>query len=127
MGNATKEREEIWNFRKCRKDGKGMIFTTSNFQTEVLDSKIPVIVDFYAQWCGPCKMMAPLVEKMAQKFEGSVKIGKMDVEEAMEIAQKYRVTLVPTFVVFKDGQAVEFHEGGMSSDDLEAFVQKYVG
>ncbi len=104
-----------------------MIFTTANFQEEVLDSKIPVVVDFFAQWCGPCKMMAPLVEKMAQKFEGSVKIGKMDVEESMEIAQKYRVTLVPTFVVFRDGEVVEFHEGGMSSDDLEAFIQKYVG
>lgn len=102
-----------------------MIFTMENFQAEVLEADMPVIVDFFAEWCGPCKMMAPLVDKMAKQFEKTVKIGKMNVEEAMPIAQKYGVTLVPTFVVFKKGEAVEIHEGGMNAQDLEAFVNKY--
>ncbi|MBQ7774654.1 MAG: thioredoxin [Lachnospiraceae bacterium] len=103
-----------------------MKFTTENFQAEVLNSDMPVLVDFYADWCGPCKMMAPLVEKMAQKYEGRMKIGKLDVEEDMAIAQKYRVMHIPTFIFFKNGEAVELHEGGMHADDLEAMIQKHL-
>ena len=65
-----------------------MKFTTANFEAEVLQSDIPVLVDFYADWCGPCKMMGPLVDKMAAKYEGKVKIGKLNVDENMEIAQQ---------------------------------------
>lgn len=100
-----------------------MKFTTENFQAEVLNSDIPVLVDFYADWCGPCKMMAPLVEKMAEKYEGRMKIGKLNVEEAMEIAEKYRVMNIPTFIFFKNGEAVEIHVGGMSANDLENMIQ----
>lgn len=103
-----------------------MKFSTENFQTEVLNSELPVLVDFYADWCGPCKMMAPLVEKMAEKYEGRMKIGKLNVEEAMEIAQKYRVANIPTFIFFKNGQAEEIHVGGMSSDALDAMIQKHL-
>lgn len=103
-----------------------MKFTTENFETEVLNAKMPVLVDFFAQWCGPCKMMAPLVDKMAEKYEGRMKIGKLDVEESMEIAQKYRVTHVPTFIFFQNGEAVEVHEGGMTADGLDAMIQKHL-
>lgn len=107
---------------------RGMImkFTAQNFEAEVLKSELPVLVDFFAQWCGPCKMMAPLVDKMAEKYEGQIKIGKLDVDEAMEVAQKYRVASIPTFVFFKDGEAVATYVGGMSANELEAKIQQFL-
>ena len=96
-----------------------MKFTTANFETEVLQSNIPVLVDFYADWCGPCKMMGPLVEKMAEKYEGKVKIGKLNVDESMAIAQKYGVVSIPTFICFKDGQVVDTFMGAMSVKALD--------
>ena len=101
-----------------------MTFTTDNFETEVLQSKEPVLVDFYADWCGPCKMMAPLVGKMEEKYQGQVKIGKLNVDESMEIAQQYRVANIPTFMFFKDGQAVATYVGGMSAHDLEEKINQ---
>lgn len=103
-----------------------MIFDSANFEKEVLEEKLPVLVDFYAAWCGPCKMMAPLVEKMAEKYAGQMKIGKLDVEDSMDIAQKYRVMNIPTFIFFKNGEAVETHIGGMSAGDLEAKIQQHL-
>ena len=103
-----------------------MQFTSENFKAEVLESEVPVLVDFFAEWCGPCKMMAPLVEKMAQKYEGRMKIGKLNVEEAMEVAQKYHVMNIPTFIFFDKGQVVETHVGGMSAGDLEAKILSHL-
>lgn len=103
-----------------------MIFTAQNFETEVLQSELPVLVDFFAQWCGPCKMMAPLVEKMAEKYEGKMKIGKLDVDDDMDIAQKYRVASIPTFIFFRNGEAVETFVGGMSSNELESKIQQFL-
>ncbi len=94
-------------------------FTTANFEKEVLESEIPVVVDFYADWCGPCKMMGPVVDKLAQAFEGKVKIGKVNVDEDVAIAQKYRVASIPTFVFFKDGQVAQTSVGAMSAAALE--------
>lgn len=94
-------------------------FTTANFENEVLESEIPVVVDFYADWCGPCKMMGPVVDKLAQAFEGKVKIGKVNVDEDVAIAQKYRVASIPTFVFFKDGQVAQTAVGAMSAAALE--------
>lgn len=101
-----------------------MKFTTGNFETEVLNAEIPVMVDFYAEWCGPCKMMGPLVDKMADKYAGKVKIGKLNVDESLEIAQKYRVASIPTFIFFKNGQAVATYVGGMSAKELEAKIEQ---
>ena len=98
-------------------------FTTANFAVEVLDSDMPVLVDFYAQWCGPCKMMGPVVKEMADIFDGKMKIGKLDIDESMDIAQKYRVMSVPSFLVFKDGQVAGTFVGGMSQKDLEEKVE----
>ena len=99
-------------------------FTSANFEEEVLKSEIPVLVDFYADWCGPCKMMAPIVESLAESFDGKVKVGKLNIDEEMDIAQKYRVMSIPTFIVFKGGQALETSVGAMSKDDLEKKLQK---
>ena len=99
-------------------------FTTDNFEKEVLQSELPVLVDFYADWCGPCKMMAPIVEGLAQGYDGKVKVGKLNIDDEMEIAQLYRVMSIPTFILFKDGKAVETSVGAMSKDELESKLQK---
>lgn len=80
--------------------------TVSNFESEVLRSDQPVLVDFYADWCGPCRMLAPVLEEIAREYEGSVKVGKVNVDEQMELAQKFGVSSIPLLVVFKDGQPV---------------------
>ncbi len=99
-------------------------FTTDNFEKEVLQSELPVLVDFYADWCGPCKMMTPIVEGLAQGYDGKVKVGKLNIDDEMEIAQQYRVMSIPTFILFKDGKAVETSVGAMSKDELESKLQK---
>lgn len=78
--------------------------TVSNFESEVLRSDQPVLVDFYADWCGPCRMLAPVLEEIAREYEGGVKVGKVNVDEQMELAQKFGVSSIPLLVVFKDGQ-----------------------
>lgn len=80
--------------------------TVSNFESEVLRSDQPVLVDFYADWCGPCRMLAPVLEEIAREYEGGVKVGKVNVDEQMELAQKFDVSSIPLLVVFKDGQPV---------------------
>ena len=80
--------------------------TVSNFESEVLRSDQPVLVDFYSDWCGPCRMLAPVLEEIAREYEGGVKVGKVNVDEQMELAQKFGVSSIPLLVVFKDGQPV---------------------
>ncbi|MBE5883902.1 MAG: thioredoxin [Lachnospiraceae bacterium] len=98
-------------------------FTTANFEEEVLNSDVPVLVDFYADWCNPCKMMAPVVEKLAEELAGSCKVGKCNVDENMAVAQKYRVVNIPTFIVFKSGQPVSTFRGAMSAQELRSNVE----
>lgn len=99
-------------------------FTTENFEEEVLKSELPVLVDFYADWCNPCKMMAPVVEKLAEEMEGTVKVGKCNIDDNLMIAQKYRVASIPTFMVFKNGEAVATFMGAMPAQNLRAQVEK---
>ena len=99
-------------------------FTTENFEEEVLKSDIPVLVDFYADWCGPCKMMAPVVEKMAEEFEGRIKVGKLNADDEMQIAQQYRISSIPTFMVFKEGKVSESWLGAMSAAELQSKLEQ---
>ena len=99
-------------------------FTIDNFETEVLKASIPVLVDFYADWCGPCNMMAPVVEKMAEEFEGRIKVGKCNVDENMQLAQQYRISNIPAFIVFKDGKPAEFFVGAMSASELKGKLEQ---
>jgi len=85
--------------------------TTQNFPDEVLKSPVPVVVDFWAEWCGPCKMIAPVLDELAEEFEGRVKIGKLNIENDQSIAVEYRVSGIPTFLVFKDGQVISQQVG----------------
>lgn len=94
--------------------------TTENFEEAVLKSETPVLVDFFAQWCGPCKMMAPVLEEIAKKYEGKLKVGKCDTDDNMLLAQKYRVSSIPNMQLFKNGQVVANYVGFMTFDALSA-------
>ena len=80
--------------------------TAANFENEVLNSDKPVLLDFYADWCGPCKMLAPVVHEIAEENAGTLKVGKINVDEQMELAMRFLVSSIPMLVVFKDGKAV---------------------
>ncbi len=101
-------------------------FTDSNFNDEVLKSQTPVLVDFWAPWCGPCRMMAPIVEELAGELDGQIKIGKLNVDENGVTAQNYGIMSIPTFLVFKGGQVVEQIVGGMTKDALKDKVSKHI-
>ncbi len=90
----------------------------SNFESEVLKAELPVLVDFFADWCGPCKRVAPVVEGLAEELKGRAKIVKLNVEEAPATTEKYNVMSIPTFIVFKNGTAVNQHIGELSKDGL---------
>ncbi len=96
-------------------------FTDDNFDAEVLKSDVPVLVDFFATWCGPCKMLAPVMEELAEEYDGKVKIGKVDVDEAGGTASTYQVLSVPTVLLFKNGAPVEQFVGFQPK---EAFKEK---
>lgn len=87
------------------------LFTSENFEAEVLKSEIPVLVDFYADWCGPCKMMGPIVDEVASMFEGKVLVGKLNVDDSSDIAFQYKVMSIPTLIIFKDGAVVRKETG----------------
>ncbi len=93
-------------------------FTDDNFDEEVLKSKLPVLVDFFAEWCGPCKMMGPVIDELAREYDGKWKIGKCDVDASGATAQKYGVQSIPTLIVFKDGKEVDRMMGFQSKDVL---------
>lgn len=96
--------------------------TTENFEKEVLQSDKLVMVDFYATWCGPCKMMAPIVEDLSKEYEGKAVIAKLDTDDAIGIAQKYRIMSIPSFVFFKDGEVVKSIRGSMSKAELKEIL-----
>ena len=102
-------------------------FDSKNFEEEVLKSDVPVLVDFYADWCGPCKMMAPVVAKFAEEFDGKVKVGKINVEDNGEIAQKYGVMSIPNFKFFKNGEVVDNIVGAVNPDMLREKVSNLLG
>jgi thioredoxin 1 len=93
-------------------------FTSANFESEVLKADLPVLVDFTATWCGPCKALAPIVEKLADEFEGKVKVGKLDIDDAKAVAAKYNVRSVPTVIVFRGGQPSATQIGLSTRDKL---------
>jgi thioredoxin 1 len=89
-----------------------------NFDEEIKGAELPVIVDFWAEWCGPCKMIAPILEEIAQEKEGQLIVGKLNVDEALQVARRYEIMSIPTLMVFRDGEPVKRVIGAMSKASL---------
>jgi thioredoxin 1 len=98
----------------------------ANFQTEVIDSSTPVLVDFWASWCGPCKMIAPYVEEMATEYVGKLKVGKLDVDANPAVSMQYGIRSIPTLLVFKGGKVVEQIVGAMPKRNLVEKVSRHM-
>jgi len=98
-------------------------FTDENFETEVLKSEIPVLVDFFAVWCGPCQMMAPVIEELSKELEGKVKIGKINADENPQTSEKYSIMSIPTLILFKGGQIVKTLPGFRTKEELLKEIQ----
>ena len=96
-----------------------LIITAANFENEVMHSEKPILIDFYADWCGPCQMLAPVVHEIAKENAGVIKVGKINVDEQMELARKFRVFSIPTLVLFKEGKAVSSLVGFHGKEEIE--------
>ena len=101
--------------------------TADNFGKEVLQSPAPILVDFWAEWCGPCKMIAPVLDELATEYDGKVRIGKVNIDEHPSLAAEYGVRAIPTLLLFKGGQVAEQMVGAKSKRDLKASFDKSVG
>ncbi len=100
--------------------GQALEFTDAGFQSEVLESDIPVLVDFWAPWCGPCRQIAPLIEELAKNYEGTAKVGKVNVDENPATAQEYGINSIPTLLIFRGGNVTERFVGMPPRSKLEA-------
>ena len=101
--------------------------TDANFSEEVLKSTVPVFVDFWAPWCGPCQMMGPIVEELGSEYSADkIKIVKIDVDQNQEVAGKYQVMSIPTFLVFKNGEVVDKLIGGVQKEKLKEMIEKNI-
>ncbi len=98
----------------------------ADFKTEVLDSELPVLVDFWAPWCGPCRMVAPVVEEIAQQYEGKVKVVKLNTDENPQIASQYGIRSIPTLMVFKGGQKQDMLVGAVPKTSLAKTLEQHL-
>lgn len=102
---------------------KPIEITDNNFETEVLKSKLPVLIDFWAVWCGPCKIIAPVVEEIANEYEGKLKVGKLDVDNNPQTSVKYGIRSIPTLLLFKDGVVVDTIIGAIPKSQIVQRLQ----
>ena len=100
--------------------------TDSTFEQEVLNSELPVLIDFWAPWCGPCKMVAPVVEEVATQYDGQVKVVKLDTDQNPQVAKQYSIRSIPTLMIFKGGQQVDTIVGAVPKTTLSTALEKYL-
>ncbi len=99
-----------------------LVCDSNNFNEVVLESKIPVLVDFYADWCGPCKMMSPILDEISQEFEGKIKIAKVNVDDNPDLSSEYKIMSIPNMILFENGVKKENIVGARSKDDIIRFL-----
>ena len=104
--------------------GNVIEFNDQNFDSDVLKAETPVLVDFWAIWCGPCKAIAPIVEEIANDFNGKVKVGKMDVDSNNQVAMRYGIRSIPTLLLFNNGEVVDQVIGNVGKDSIESMISK---
>ena len=103
-----------------------LTFTEANFRTEVLEASVPILVDFWAEWCGPCKMLAPALDELAHDFQGKARIGKVNIDDCQNLAVEYGVRAVPTLLIIKHGDVVDQLVGLKSKRDLKEALEKAI-
>ena len=101
-------------------------FTDASFDKDVLSAEVPVLVDFWAEWCGPCRMMAPTVDQVASDYAGKVKVGKLDVDTNQQTASRYGILGIPTLLLFKGGQIVEQKVGAIGKPEFQKMLDKHI-
>ena len=106
--------------------GSEVILDSSNFKEEVLEADKPVLVDFWAEWCIPCKMVGPIVEEIAEEYKDRLKVGKLEVDTAGDIASEYNIISIPTLMVFKDGKPVHQQVGALPKAAIEEMVKEFI-
>ncbi|HID38375.1 MAG TPA: thioredoxin [Calditrichaeota bacterium] len=106
--------------------GKYVLLNDANFEQEVLHSDVPVLVDFWAEWCAPCRIIAPIVEELATEYEGKLKVGKLDVDNNPQVSMKYSIRSIPTLLIYKGGKPVEQIIGAVSKQNILEKLQPYL-
>ena len=106
--------------------GNVIILDENNFEKEVIQSDIPVLVDFWATWCAPCQMIAPVIEAIAEEYKGRLKVGKVNVDENSQLAIKYGIRAIPTLLLFKDGKVVEQMVGVQPKDTIRSVIERHL-
>lgn len=106
--------------------GKIVTLTKNNFEQEVINSEVPVLVDFWAEWCGPCRAVAPIMEELANEFSGKAKVGKVNIDMEDELAYRFKIMSIPTVILFKNGEAVERVIGVRLKSDFASLIEKHL-
>ncbi len=100
--------------------------TQANFDKEVLDASLPVLVDFWAPWCGPCKMVGPIVKELSEEYSGRLKVGKLNTDESPVLADRYGIRSIPTLIIFKDGKVIEQLVGALPKSQLQEIIVRHL-
>ena len=105
---------------------KCIAITNANFDTEVLQSPVPILLDFWAPWCGPCKMVGPFIEQLAEEYSNRLKVGKVNVDDEADLANRHGIVSIPMFVVYKDGKIVNQTVGALPKQNIEALFKGFI-